>query len=195
MAKYFVRIGEEQRGPYSLEELPDVGVTPDTYVWCKGMKDWEKASQDADICRFYRQRLSGIQKTEEKEEPSPVKGTRFIKIDSETPMNLRDVIREANRMYEEQAEAERNRRKSQPPRMSAGLAVAAMLFCFPPTGIVAVYYSMRARKMWKEGVEANDDDIKLMAHDVARTANMWTGITFFMGVILWAAIARYSDSL
>lgn len=35
------------------------GVRPDTYVWCKGMDDWMKADEVPDICRYFRQRLSG----------------------------------------------------------------------------------------------------------------------------------------
>lgn len=56
--KYFVMSGDRQIGPISLEELPDNGVRPDTYVWCKGMPDWVPASEVADICRYFRLRLS-----------------------------------------------------------------------------------------------------------------------------------------
>ena len=34
--RYFAMIGGEQRGPYELTELSEAGVTPETYVWCKG---------------------------------------------------------------------------------------------------------------------------------------------------------------
>ncbi len=41
--RYFAMIDGERRGPFGLDELADAGVRPDTYVWCKGMSDWEKA--------------------------------------------------------------------------------------------------------------------------------------------------------
>ena len=42
-----------------LDEMVAEGVRPDTYVWCKGMDDWTPASDVPDICRYFRQRLSG----------------------------------------------------------------------------------------------------------------------------------------
>lgn len=57
--KYFAMIGERQYGPMELEDLVAEGVRPDTYVWCKGMADWMQASEVPDICRYFRQRLSG----------------------------------------------------------------------------------------------------------------------------------------
>lgn len=48
-----------QYGPMELDEMVKVGVRPDTYVWCKGMPDWVPASEVPDICRYFRQRLSG----------------------------------------------------------------------------------------------------------------------------------------
>lgn len=53
-------ISGSRQGPFELESLADAGVTPDTYVWCKGMPDWMQAAEVPDICRFFRQRLAGI---------------------------------------------------------------------------------------------------------------------------------------
>lgn len=57
--KYFAMIGGRQYGPMELDQMVDQCVRPDTYVWCKGMADWEQASEVPDICRYFRQRLSG----------------------------------------------------------------------------------------------------------------------------------------
>lgn len=57
--KYFAMIDGRQVGPMELAEVVEAGVRPDTYVWCKGMPDWNKAAEVPDICRFFRQRLSG----------------------------------------------------------------------------------------------------------------------------------------
>lgn len=48
-----------QYGPIELDDMVREGVRPDTYVWCKGMPDWVKAEDVPDICRYFRQRLSG----------------------------------------------------------------------------------------------------------------------------------------
>lgn len=57
--KYFAMIGDRQIGPFDLEDVVAQGVRPDTYVWCKGMPDWAMAMDVPDICRYFRQRLSG----------------------------------------------------------------------------------------------------------------------------------------
>ncbi|MDE6192423.1 MAG: DUF4339 domain-containing protein [Muribaculaceae bacterium] len=57
--KYFAMIGGRQYGPMELDDMPKEGVRPDTYVWCKGMDDWMPADEVPDICRYFRQRLSG----------------------------------------------------------------------------------------------------------------------------------------
>ena len=41
---FFVVINDEQQGPFSIDELADMGISPDTEVWTEGMDEWEKAS-------------------------------------------------------------------------------------------------------------------------------------------------------
>lgn len=42
MKEYFYLIGEEQKGPFSLEELKKEDISNETYVWTEGMEDWQK---------------------------------------------------------------------------------------------------------------------------------------------------------
>lgn len=194
MVKYFVRIDGEQRGPYTLEELPAAGVTPDTYVWCKGMDDWELASKDADICRFYRQRLAGVRAVSPEETPVKNGESEYPESAPERPMNFRDVIREVNRVYEEQMESEDGAPYSRPPRIPLALAIVSTLLCFPPTGFVAIYQCAKANKMWKRAQQSPEptEEMRRAAHDVARSATMWTGITLCLGIIVWAAIVHFA---
>jgi hypothetical protein len=39
---YYFANGMEQRGPYSLEELSQFGLRPDTLVWREGMDNWQR---------------------------------------------------------------------------------------------------------------------------------------------------------
>ncbi|MDE6290614.1 MAG: DUF4339 domain-containing protein [Muribaculaceae bacterium] len=57
--RYFAMIDGRQYGPMELDDMVREGVRPETYVWCKGMTDWIQASEVPDICRYFRQRLSG----------------------------------------------------------------------------------------------------------------------------------------
>ena len=79
-------IGGRQYGPMELDDMVREGVRPDTYVWCKGMDDWLRASDVPDICRYFRQRLSGTlpsQKYGVKSDP-----TRVIVSDEEEQERL-----------------------------------------------------------------------------------------------------------
>lgn len=40
---YYLFIDEEQRGPFSIEQLAEMGITPETEVWTEGMDDWKQA--------------------------------------------------------------------------------------------------------------------------------------------------------
>ncbi len=58
--KIYAMIDGQQVGPMPLDDIVAAGVRPDTYVWCKGMADWQKASEVPDICRYFRLRLAGV---------------------------------------------------------------------------------------------------------------------------------------
>lgn len=204
MSKYFAMIEGRQQGPFTLSELPGAGVTPDTYVWCRGMEDWEQASKVADICRYYRQRLSGSL-PEDREKylsgPAPYENTLKEKqqdqpapvdlLDPQGKPKLRDIMQEVNRIYEEEMQERAN--PTRPPRVSLALAIATTLLCFPPTGFVAIYQCTRATGLWKSAAQGEEGrEQRIAAHDAARLARMWTGITLCLGMISWAAICRFA---
>lgn len=58
--KIFAMIDGRQVGPMELDDIVAAGVHPDTYVWSKGMSDWQKACDVPDICRYFRLRLAGV---------------------------------------------------------------------------------------------------------------------------------------
>ena len=40
--QYWINNNGVQAGPVTLEELKNMHISPDTYVWHSGMDDWEK---------------------------------------------------------------------------------------------------------------------------------------------------------
>jgi hypothetical protein len=40
---YYFASGNEQRGPYSLQEMASFGLRPDALVWREGMEQWQRA--------------------------------------------------------------------------------------------------------------------------------------------------------
>lgn len=167
-------IGGKQCGPYELSQLADAGVGPDTYVWCKSMDDWKKAGEVADICRFFRQRLAGINTAAPTVQPSEQEFQRPMPQESgaDPIVDYTDYSAE--------------------PRSFLAVSVLLTLLCFPITGFVAIYFSVMTRRLWAESKRGgrDADDYRRMAHDYSRQTRMWIGITFFIGVIFYAFMFR-----
>lgn len=47
--KYWIIVDEQPCGPYELEQLDGLGLTPETPVWHSGMKDWQPASEVSEL--------------------------------------------------------------------------------------------------------------------------------------------------
>lgn len=155
-------IDGRREGPFTLQQLCDAGIRPDTYVWCKGMEDWTRADEVADICRFFRLRIFDInhpapppseEPVKEMKEEAPVDMWNNVDI-SRTPVNL------------------------------VGVSIALIILCSPLTGCIALYFALRARKNWKNGNAR-------AAHDLTRQAKMWCGISFFLGFIGYAFLSNF----
>lgn len=188
--KFFIRQDGVQKGPFSLEELSEAGVTPDTYVWTKGMADWEQARTQPDICRYFRRRLSGTLPLPERNvesvdesgrAPNPVK-----MFEQGEKVSLNDIMRFVNQQAAEAMEEKRN--PTRPPRTSLLSAVCAIIVFFP-TGIAALLQTLKARKLWLQAPAGDaGTDLRRLSHDCANSAHMWAGISLFLGIILWTAI-------
>lgn len=98
--KYFAMIGGRQYGPMELDEMVREGVRPDTYVWCKGMDDWTTADEVPDICRYFRQRLSGTLPSQMYGVPDPERLKAMDEEEQERLLNqlppmARDLVRKS----------------------------------------------------------------------------------------------------
>lgn len=184
-------IDGRQCGPFELSQLADAGVRPDTYVWCKDMSDWEKARDVAEICRFFRCRLAGVNMPD-LNNSQPTDQPNGLKHDSDNiPFRFRRIIADSDITPAPAHDTQPD--TSQPPKTLLPLAILFTLLCFPLTGFVAIYYSVMASRLWAEGQKDRTDakEYREMAHDYARQAKMWTGITFFLGLILIAFVVRF----
>lgn len=179
-AKYYAMIDGERKGPFSLEDLPAAGVRPSTYIWTKGMPDWQKAEENADVCRLFRNHLYDIMHPGQ---PSytPEELERYkVSKDPEKPSN----VSRFDRMLQEAGqdplptieELEAKKDTTVPPVSMIGYAWLVTFFCCIPTGIVALVYAYKSRNAWNKGENA-------AAHELNRKAKMWTGISFCLGLI------------
>ena len=53
MKQYYVIRNDQQAGPYTLEELAEMGITPDTIVWTEGMADWGPAREVSELTTLF----------------------------------------------------------------------------------------------------------------------------------------------
>ncbi|HTD94717.1 MAG TPA: DUF4339 domain-containing protein [Chitinophagaceae bacterium] len=49
MKSYYLHQGDQQAGPYSINQLKKIHISPDTPVWTEGMTDWAQAQQVPEI--------------------------------------------------------------------------------------------------------------------------------------------------
>ena len=186
-------IDGERRGPLELSQLVEAGVRPDTYVWCKEMDDWEQARYVADICRLYRQRIFSLNHPEVLAAPV-----------TEEEAGRQETGETPARLYSPRGlpHVDDNPDTSVPPTSMMLVSFLLTLFCFPFTGIMAIYYSLKTRQAWEQATRSNSkgegklysdkerEELRIVAHDYSRMAKMWAGITFFLGIIFYAFLGR-----
>lgn len=185
MVKYFIREGDKNIGPFTLPELIERQIRPSDYVWCKGMDDWEKAEDVADICRAMRLRLAGLpipgqksttntnsvttRKTTEKDQGNPLGLYSFQEPPKDIDYNIK------------------------PSGISIVMAIVCTICCFPVTGLVAIWLAVKFESLWKKS-ESQDisPDQRLQyrkaAYEQARLYRMLIGITISLAVITYGYI-------
>lgn len=53
--EFYVIINDEQQGPYTLDQLAALDITPSTEVWTQGMPDWQQAGDVAALTQLLQQ--------------------------------------------------------------------------------------------------------------------------------------------
>lgn len=167
--RYFAMIGGQRRGPFTLAQLHEAGVRPDTYVWCKSMADWEKAEDVADICRFYRQRIFDLMHPSGQPDDTP--NIAVSETPSRPPVSLITIsIFLIFFCF--------------PPTGFVAFYYAMM--CRKTWDEAN---SSSKNKGFYSDNERND--LIRKTYDYERLAKMWCGITFFLGFIFYALLSNF----
>lgn len=53
MCYFYIDSRNQQQGPVDRDKLVGLGLTPETYVWCQGMKDWQQAKSVPDLAILF----------------------------------------------------------------------------------------------------------------------------------------------
>ena len=192
-------IDGERRGPYELNQLAEAGVRPSTYVWCKGMSDWEKAEDVADICRMFRGRLYDLLHPNMSipNQPSQSINPEAVGKSQRSISRFDHILQDTRLPSIEEIDARQD--ISRRPANMLFPAILVTLLFFPPLGIFAIYFAVASKRCWAKANETQSstemktaakdmpsaDDWRRLAHEYCRAAKMWTGITFFIGLILY----------
>ena len=184
MNRYFAFIDGEQRGPFEPDQLSAAGVRPSTYVWCKGMADWQRADSVDEIRRVFTHHITHRHETPVTPEPSDAQPVEAVPAQELPPEP--DRIRFGR--IPDQGEPQPN--LDNPPQVSMTLAVLSLILCFPPTGILAVLFAYRAQKAWNDSniPGADVEALRIKAHENERLAKMWLGLTLAFGIIAWTLV-------
>lgn len=183
MVKYFLREGDKNIGPFTLPELIERQIRPSDYVWCKGMVDWEKAEDVADICRAMRLRLAGL--------PIPRQESITNTNNSGTTCTTTEKD-QGNQLglYKFQESPKDIDYNIKPSGISIVMAVICTICCFPVTGLVAIWLAVKFESLWKksESKEITPDQklqYRKAAYEQARLYRMLIGITISLAFITY----------
>lgn len=195
MTQYFAMLNDSCQGPFRLDQLNQAGVRPDTYVWSKNMTDWEKAIDVEEIRDYYRDRLS-----EKRDRNASAQTDTANKKNMTGGNSIQQIKGQFSRYGIDFPVPEEEEDLDRPPVYYVVPAIILTLFCFPITGAMAIYYSIKSRKEWEFAVMSESEksrelytpeerlEYKRNARYYERMAKMWIGITFFIGVIVYATV-------
>lgn len=152
------------------------------------MADWERAEDVPEVCRAMRRTLAGF---------DPVTGELIATRQADPEeKNREEILKDEMQARAEGLRGLRGIPESNieknydlKPSVSVVLAILATVFCFPFTGLVAVWYAMKSRAHWKMSEDRNARpreaaDLRRKAHDDARLYRMMLGITLCLGLIM-----------
>lgn len=184
--KYYARINKENVGPLSLKELVEAGIRPSTYIWCKGMADWQPAGDDPEVCRAIRRYLAGLDPETGANMVSAEPGDQTVEPMPEEPGN---AITGIHGIPEPPSQIDYS---MQPPGVSVFTAIIVTLCCFPLTGAIAIFFALRCRADWKmaqqDGMsQAQSLEYRKKAWEDARIYRMMVGISLCLGLIMIGA--------
>lgn len=164
--KYYIPVNKVPSGPYTVEEMRLMHLTPDTLVWHENLPQWVKACEIDEL----RVELFGMKPImPENWQPSPPPP-------DPQPHNF-------NYGYQ-------NSRSSQdniPPCPSNYLipAIILTICCCIPAGIVAIIYSSKVDGAYRTG---NYDE----AYRASSNARLWCIIGLIAGIFSWIFWTIYS---
>ena len=168
MKRFFYSDGENQFGPFTIEELKEKPIEPDTLIWYQGLEEWTAASEAALV----------------KEELGFVKKPVVELSDEELQKQMLEMIKAPI----PRKQLEEGYKKMPHPWLVESILVT--IFCCQPIAIVGIVYAAQVESKYTKG----DYDGAKKASD---SAALFTKIGFFLttGFILFYFILSLGVAL
>lgn len=166
MQKYHYSDGTNSFGPFTLEELKEIGIVPDTYIWFEGMTNWKPAKELPELSFLIAQGEKPYYT--QAGPPPPHYG-------QSTPPPYGTLV-------------------AQPPPSYLIWAILSTLFCCLPFGIVSIVYASSVERKFYSGdiagaQRASDAARKWLWINVAVSVAAWIfylaifGFAFFTTIL------------
>ncbi|MFV0365762.1 MAG: CD225/dispanin family protein [Mangrovibacterium sp.] len=127
---YFYTKGGENFGPFSVEQLREEGIAPDTRVWYAGLSDWTPANELEELKVLFQQEASGANSANFSTPPPP------------PPFESRNANQQASTG---------GYTPSYPPKSYLVGAILVTIFCCMPFGIVGLVNSLHVESRFYAG--------------------------------------------
>lgn len=198
--KFWVRINGLQEGPMEIDQMKDYNITPTTYVWCAGMKDWAYARDVEDLKDVIKtDEIKVIEETPAVEPASteqPQQGTSTTETAEDTPTSESDDSAEEVATPQPEAQTEQQAEPApveqpQPqkqqqfqderpcPPNNLVWAILATVFCCQITGIIAIVFAAQvSNKYYNEGYSA--------AKKYSDMAGLWCIISIVLAILSYS---------
>lgn len=177
--KFWIRINGVQEGPMEIDQMKQYEVTPTTYVWCAGMKDWAYA-RDVEVLAEvldYRQSVANAeQKTEEDIEDAPINDDDAVMAEEdntkedeltdddacdepeEDEPQKNDIDDEVSLLDDEVVSAPKVNKQSvkkedilECPPSNLVWSILATVLCCQITGIIAIVFAAQVSTKYNDG--------------------------------------------
>ncbi len=174
--QYYIIQNGLQKGPYSLEELRMLNVTPETEVWTEGLTNWTKARNVASLAPLFAgmggsQTNYGPQGYQQAGTQPPGYQPGYQQSGYQQP-GFQQAYQQPGYQQPYQQQPMNG---GYPPKTWMVESILVLIFCCLPFGIVGVVYASKVDGLYHSGRYAE-------AEQASRDAGKWTKIGFFIGL-------------
>jgi len=161
MKQYYYANGDQQLGPFSIQELQSKNLRKDTYVWYEGLSDWTRAGDLPELGGLFETPQAQMQTQNpplHQTPPPPAQTGNY-----QAPRNQGG--------YQQQHNAPSGIK----PKTWLVESILVTLFCCLVGGIVGIVYASQVDSKWAMGDTAG-------AQKSSDNAKLWVMISFGVGI-------------